>query len=372
MGDIAEQLVTQVVEARHAGQRLSITGHGSKPYWRPFDLSSETGQLTTTGHCGVVDYEPGDMVITVRAGTSLTEVESVLAAQRQALGFEPPRFGGAGRAQSGTIGGAIACGLSGPRRPWSGAARDFVLGVEMVNGLGERLRFGGQLIKNVAGFDVPRLLAGSWGSLGLLLELSLRVVPVRPRQLTLQLEMPAEQALQTMVGWQRKPLPISALVYHQGLLSVRLSGTETGVSAAQQIIGGQVLAADHLWWDGLRDQQWPFFQQQGPMWRFSMATASELARFGGEDHHWLIDWGGAQRWYRGSASDQQLQEYARRTGGWLSCFGAGIPAGHIGEGAVSKEAGITTDPSRNIQARIQNAFDPDGLFVSVDSLSERS
>jgi len=350
--DISQQLRDRVVQAADQGQRLAITGQGSKSFYG-HPASGEA--LITAGHTGVTDYEPGDLVITARSGTPIVEIDQLLAEQGQYLGFEPPRFASNNPAIDGfggTLGGAIATGLSGPRRPWVGAVRDFVLGVTMVNGLGHRLHFGGQLIKNVAGFDLPRLMAGSMGTLGLLLDISVRVLPRRPAEITLQLELSAADALAKMVAWQRQPLPLSGLVYHQGRLSVRLSGTVEGVDAARATIGGEPLADAPDWWAGLRDQRWSWFgrSQSQALWRISCAAAAELPAIDGE---WLIDWGGAQRWYRGSATAAALQTYAQQVDGQLTCFKGGDR---------SRPLVASNSPLASIHQQLKLAFDPNGVF----------
>ncbi|RLA08520.1 MAG: glycolate oxidase subunit GlcE [Gammaproteobacteria bacterium] len=346
--DDSQQLVERVEQAREPGGRLTIIGQGSKHF---MGCEPQGESLDTTDHCGVIEYEPGDLVLTARSGTPLVQIEQLLAQQGQCLGFEPPRFALNGSA-AGTLGGAIASGLSGPRRPWAGAARDFVLGMTMVNGEAQRLHFGGQLIKNVAGFDLPRLIAGSMGTFGLILDISIRVLPVRPAAVTLQHVLPASEALAKMIEWQRQPLPLSGLVYGQGVLSVRLSGTAEGVLSAREIIGGDELNDAASWWDGLRDQTGAWFAEPGAVRRISCAAAAELPEIGGE---WVLDWGGAQRWYRGDAPLAMLEAYARKIDGQLSCF----------RGADRKKPIPLADPRLvEIHGQLKSAFDPHGVFDS--------
>ncbi|MEL0082893.1 MAG: glycolate oxidase subunit GlcE [Gammaproteobacteria bacterium] len=347
--DMTPQLLERITEARQTGQRLVICGQQSKHFYAGVARGEP---LDIRGHRGVIDYEPGDLVITARSGTPLTELEPILAEQGQCLGFEPPRFTVNGVA-SGTLGGAVAAGVSGPRRPWAGAARDFVLGVTMVNGRGERLHFGGQLIKNVAGFDVPRLMAGSLGTLGLLLDISIRVVPIRPRELTLSQPLSMEQALAKMTEWQRLPLPISGLVYHQGELSIRLSGTPQGVEAAQRLVGGDERGEATEWWSMLRDQNLPWFQGAEPLWRVSCAAAAKLADSAELKGEWLLDWGGAQRWYRGEAAAAALADYADQIDAQLTCF----------RGGDRHSPMVLLSPELvGVHRQLKQAFDPDGVF----------
>jgi len=349
--DATAELVERIETASAEGRQLAIVGHGSKQFYG----RQSTGEpLQTDGHRGVIDYEPGDLVIRARSGTPLAEIEALLAEQGQCLGFEPPRFAING-APAGTLGGAIAAGLSGPRRPWAGAARDFVLGVKMVNGLGHSLYFGGQLIKNVAGFDVPKLMAGSLGTLGLLLDIAIRVLPIRPAQVTLQQQLSAQAALAKMIEWQRQPLPISGLVYADGILSIRLVGTAEGVESARSKIGGDELAGADRWWDGLRDQRWGWFSESGDTWRVSCAAAAELAELDGD---WIIDWGGAQRWYRGNATPAALTGYAQRIDGSLSCFRSGDSATQVQIAAIP----FLSPQLLAIHDQLKHAFDPHRVF----------
>lgn len=344
--DISQQLIERVRTARHENQPLAIVGHGSKHF---VGGQSHGQPLPTVEHSGVIDYEPGDLVMTARSGTPLVAIEKLLADQGQCLGFEPPRFRVNGE-PAGTIGGAVAAGLSGPRRPWAGATRDFVLGVTLVNGLAQRLHFGGQLVKNVAGFDLPRMLTGSMGTLGLLLDISFRVMPIRPQQLTLQLELAPVDALAKMIQWQRLPLPLSGLVYHQGVLSVRLAGTLEGVESARKQIGGDALNNAAQWWDGLRDQSWSWFTDDGAVLRISCPAAAQLADCDGD---WILDWGGAQRWYRGETSVDQLQILAQKLDGHLSRFRGGNRQLPIA---------LPNVQLARIHQQLKQAFDPDGVF----------
>ena len=362
MSDISQQLVDQIADARETGGELAILGHNSKQGFR----GQPEGQvLSTCDHQGVIDYEPGDLVLTARSGTPLVQIEDLLAEQGQCLGFEPPRFSASQSLNPdaypvqglGTLGGVVASGLSGPRRPWAGAARDFVLGVGMVNGLAQRLHFGGQLIKNVAGFDVPRLMSGSMGTLGLMLDISVRVLPIRPLNITLQHQLSLAAAMKKMVELQRLPLPLSALCYHQGLLSVRLSGTEQGVASAEAIIGGDRLVNATQYWDGLRDHRWDYFHRPGPLWRLSLAAAAAMPDAfwvdAAADDDWLIDWGGAQRWYRGDGSGEQLQAYVAEHGGHVSDFRGAM---------VEQNIQLSDRHLLPLHEQIKKAFDPSNVF----------
>jgi glycolate oxidase FAD binding subunit len=286
-----------------------IRGGGSKSFYgRPVD-----GQLLdVSAHAGIIDYSPPELVVTARAGTLLSDLEAALADENQMLPFEPPHFGPAA-----TLGGAIACGLSGPRRPFSGAARDFVLGITCLNGRGELLRFGGQVMKNVAGYDLSRTLAGSLGTLALLLEISLKVLPRAEHQLTLCREATGAEATGLFNLWAGRPLPLSAACHSNGRLYLRLSGFEQGVTAAAAALGGDILEDDETFWQGLREQTLPFFAGDTPLWRISVPPASAPLSLAGDT---LTDWGGAQRWVRTDQPAGLVREAAVAAGGHATRF----------------------------------------------------
>ena len=300
---------------RSAAERktaLCIQGGGTKSW---YGQAPRGEVLDTSRHTGIIDYDPTELVITARCGTLLSELQSTLAEQGQMLAFEPPSFG----AQA-TIGGAIATGMSGPRRATAGAARDFVLGAVLINGRAERLVFGGQVMKNVAGYDVSRLLCGSMGFLGLLTDISVKVLPVPRSEITLGFDMAQNAALATMNGWTGKPLPISATSWESGQLRVRLSGSQAATQAAQLHLGGTTVnpaeAAQH--WASLREQTHTFFKDQPVLWRLSLPTTTPVLDLGG---HQLLEWGGAQRWLIGPTCDAlQLRQKIQEAGGHATLF----------------------------------------------------
>ena len=339
--DQTEALNGAVRQAIDARQPLRAHGHGSKAFYG----NPAAGQaLDISGHRGVMSYEPGDLVITARAGTPLAELDAVLAAQGQMLGFEPPQFGGRG-----TLGGAIAAGLSGPRRPWAGSARDFVLGVRAINGHGKSVRYGGETIKNVAGYDLARLYAGSLGAFGVLLEASLRVLPVPEMEITLVLE-PADP-LPAMIDWQRRPWPLSGLCVDGGRVYLRLSGTADGVNAARQQIGGEALADGAVFWRALRDLELPFFAGEAPLWRVSLPPAAPPLDLPGD---WLLDWGGAQRWLRSPAPPAQVWTAATAAHGHATLVRGGDRSGGVFQPVPAAQA--------TIEKRLKAELDPVGVF----------
>jgi glycolate oxidase FAD binding subunit len=359
MQAIAEQFRERIRAAGAAGTLLRIRGGGTKD-WYGQALEGEI--LDTRAYRGVVAYEPTELVITVRCGTPLAEIEALLAGHGQMLAFEPPRFGAGS-----TIGGVVAAALSGPRRASAGAVRDFVLGAVLMDGHGEALRFGGQVMKNVAGYDVARLLAGSLGTLGLILEVSLKVLPLPLREATLRFEMNEIDALRHLNEWAGQPLPVSASCWHQGVLTVRLSGAEAAVTAAQHKLGGTVVAPEQgaPFWAGLRDQTHGFFDG-GTVWRLSLPSHASALILGGEQ---LIEWSGAQRWLKignggsvsGSAGAVSMTDAAvaiRRS--------AAAAGGHatLYRGA-DKSAGAfhpLPAPLLKIHQRLKQGFDPAGIF----------
>ena len=350
MQAIAEQFRQQIRAASAAGTPLRLRGGGTKD-WYGQQLAGEV--LDTRAYAGIIDYEPTELVITARCGTPLAEIEAALAARNQMLAFEPPHFG-----PGATVGGVVACALAGPRRASAGAVRDFVLGAVLMDGHGERLAFGGQVMKNVAGYDVSRLLAGSLGTLGLILEVSLKVLPLPLREATLRLDCAEIAALRLLNEWAGKPLPISASCWHDGVLSVRLSGAEAAVSAALQSLGGAVLAPDDAaaFWQSLREQTHAFFAGAGSLWRLSLPPHASAMILKGRQ---LIEWGGAQRWLKldgdaDAAGSARIRQAVAAAGGHATLFRGGDKAVGVFHPLAPAIA--------TIHQRLRQAFDPAGIF----------
>ena len=343
MIDELHSLSEQVRAAIAQRRALRIRGGGSKDFYGGLPRGD---LLDTTLLSGIVDYEPTELVITARAGTELRVISALLREQGQMLGFEPPSFNG--RA---TVGGAVASGLSGPRRPACGALRDFVLGVQIIDGRGDLLRFGGRVIKNVAGFDVARLMAGSLGTLGLLTEVSLKTTPSPAAECTLRFELDETRAIDTMSRWAARPVPISATVWHAGQLLVRLSGAPRALQAARQVLGGEMVAQAAEYWEAVREQQLAFFTTAESLWRISLpGRAPPLAH--GEV---LLEWGGALRWLRGPADADSVRALASRFGGHATLY----------RSSVRPENGSFPPPSPALlalQRRLKAVFDPHRLF----------
>jgi glycolate oxidase FAD binding subunit len=341
--DITQEIQQAVCEAAATGTALRILGGDTKAF---YGRATAGEPLDVSAHRGIVSYEPTELVITTRAGTPLDEVETALAEKGQVLPFEPPHFG-----KATTLGGAVACGLSGPSRPYTGAVRDFVLGVVCVNGRGERLSFGGQVMKNVAGYDVSRLMAGAMGTLGVLLEVSLKVLPRPATTVTLALEMDADEAVTTMNAWAAQPLPISAACHDGELLRVRLAGAEQGVASARQKLGGEEVPDGDTFWTELREHRLPLLSEAATLWRLSVPAAAPASTAEGT---WLLDWGGAQRWFASELPADTIQQQATALGGHATLFRGGDRTGEVFHPLAP--------PIATLHRRLKEAFDPDGIL----------
>lgn len=305
--DDSARLIAQVQRAIAQHTPLRIRGGDSKRF---LGRDVQGDELDTRSHRGIVTYDPTELVITARAGTPLVELNAVLDDANQMLPCEPPLFD-----NKGTLGGAVASGLSGPRRPWAGSMRDFVLGCRVITGDGDHLRFGGQVMKNVAGYDMSRLLAGSFGSLGVLTEVSLKVLPKPRERRSFALTLSADDAMRELSAWRRATLPLSGACYIDGKLHVRLEGGSGSVKSAVDRIGGDEI--DCAFWDALRDHRLPFFADTRPLWRLSLPNATPLTPLPGDV---LIDWAGAQRWLKSDASATDIRQLAHAAGGHATCF----------------------------------------------------
>jgi glycolate oxidase FAD binding subunit len=372
-------LIDAVRQAGADGRVLRLRGGGSKDFWG----QSLTGNvLDTRGYRGIVSYEPSELVVTVRGGTPLAELEAALAEKGQCLAFEPPHFG-----EGATVGGMVAAGLSGPARATAGAVRDYVLGARFINGLGEHLSFGGQVMKNVAGYDVSRLMAGSWGTLGLITEVSLKVLPVAPAEATLMCAgLPQKTALDLLHRWGGQPLPLNASAWVRDTtaqpvadyLFVRLRGAVAAVQSATTRMtadavahGAQVTVMDNSEaaadWRASGEQTLPFFDPPSPdacLWRLSVPQTAPVLDVPGLDHpSQYIEWQGAQRWLWAPASAAvPLRELAQSVGGHATLFRAS--ATHA---EVDKIAGVNTPldaVQERIQQKLQQQFDPKGVFAT--------
>ncbi len=343
MTDLINQYAETIRAAADAQRPLQIRGGGSKDFYG----QAPTGDLLdVSGYRGIIDYDPTELVITARAGTPLAEIEAAMRDQGQMLGFEPPHFSGPA-----TLGGCVAAGLSGPRRPYAGSVRDFVLGVRILDGRGSDLKFGGQVMKNVAGYDVSRLMTGSLGTLGVILEVSLKALPLPAAEITLVRVATQDDAIRLMHAWAGKPLPITATCHVGARLYVRLAGAAPAVHAAAEKIGGEALGDAAKFWSDLRDQHDPFFSSDTPLWRLSISSTTPPLTLPGTQ---LIEWGGALRWLRTDADAMSVRKAARSSNGHATLFRNGnprTPAFHPLPTALLR-----------LHRRIKQAMDPAGIL----------
>ena len=347
MSDLSQQWAEQVRGAAADCTPLELRGGGTKAF---LGRQPAGNVLDTRGHRGVVSYEPTELVVTVRAGTPLAELEALLAERNQMLAFEPPHFGDAA-----TVGGMVAAGLSGPRRQAAGAVRDFVLGVKILDGRGEVLSFGGQVMKNVAGYDVSRVIAGSLGTLGVILDVSLKVLPRPVAEATLRFDLDEGGAIDRLNEWGGQPLPVSGSACCDGAMHVRLSGAEAAVRAALQRLGGERVADEDAarFWRDIREQRARFFEQvgDGVLWRLSVPSSAAPLRVAGSQ---LIEWGGAQRWLLTDAGAERVRARAAELGGHALAFRGGDRQGDVFHPLPA--------PLMTIHRRLKQAFDPAGIF----------
>jgi glycolate oxidase FAD binding subunit len=346
------RLVDQVQTARVANGHFRIVGGGTKDF---YGNALQGEPLDVRPLAGISSYEPTELVVTVRAGTALAELEATLAERGQHLAFEPPRLGAGS-----TVGGMIAAGLAGPARAAAGSVRDHLLGATLLNGKGEVLTFGGQVMKNVAGYDVSRVLAGSMGVLGVVCEVSLKVLPMPTATATLRLECDQSVALHKLNAWGGEPLPITASAWWDGTLVVRLAGARAAVEAGSRQLGGEAieptLAA--TFWQGLRDQRDEFFASAvkavdggAALWRLGVAQTAPPITLPGEQ---LVEWGGAQRWLCTPVAAAAVRDAASAAGGHATLF----RSRDKGAGAFHP----LTAPLARFHRALKQAFDPDRVF----------
>ena len=339
--DLSSELAERVADACAAGAPLFIEGGGTKRF---YGREVSHPPLSIADHRGIVDYDPAELVITARAGTPLQVVEAELAGHEQQLAFEPPHFGAGA-----TVGGVVATGLAGPRRPYVGGVRDFVLGVRLINGRGERLRFGGTVMKNVAGFDVSRVMAGSLGCLGVILDVSLKVLPRAGIETTRILELTPGHMIEKSHRFLNQGLPLSAAAHVDGQYYLRLSGGEAAVAASAAQVGGE--PGDGSFWHALKEHRLSFFDSDGPCWRISLPPATPPLALSGE---WLIDWGGAQRWLRSDLSADEIRRVASAVGGHATLF--------YGDDADEERFHPLDDVQSRTHRALKKAFDPSGIL----------
>lgn len=309
--DYIQTLCTSIQEANNSQQALQILSGNSKQFYgnkiiaKPLDVSCNKG---------IVDYEPSELFITARNGTSLKEIEIILDNNNQMLPFEPPHFG-----TQATLGGTIACGLSGPRRAYASSMRDCVLGAHIVNGKGEYLKFGGQVMKNVAGYDASRLMCGAFGTLGVLTQISLRVSPKPHSEITIAIETNQRKALERMSAWTQTQIPISATFFENNILYIRFAGLESTTKKAHQEIGGELITDSEKFWSDIKNHQTEFFQTEKPLWRIIIPNTTSSLSIKGE---LCIEWNGGLRWIKSDEDPQHIINQCHSAKGHASLFRA--------------------------------------------------
>lgn len=340
--DASALLEERLSRAAADGTALDIVGGGSKTF---LGRITQSEPLDVSAHRGIVSYAPGELVVTARSGTPLAELERVLAESGQMLAFEPPHFG-----DTATLGGTVASALSGPRRPYAGALRDFVLGIRMMNGEGRTLTFGGQVIKNVAGYDVSRLMVGAMGTLGVLLEISLKVLPRPADSATRCFAVDAARAIEMMNDWAARPLPLAGAYHDAERMFVRIEGSAAGVAQAAERLGGDAAEGGERWMQ-LREQRLDFFDGDMPLWRVSVPPAAPPLPLPGQT---LVDWGGALRWLKSDADAESIRQAAAAAGGHATLFRNGDRRGAVFH---------PLPPSMlKLHQRLKTSFDPKGIL----------
>ena len=341
--DNTDAIRDAVAHANKTHSAVQIQAGNSKNF---YGNTCTADTLDVRQHSGIIDYEPSELYITARCGTALQEIESVLDEQNQMLQFEPPHFG-----DNATLGGTVACGLSGPRRPYTGSVRDSVLGVHIVNGLGEHLRFGGQVMKNVAGYDVARLMCGALGTLGIILQVSLKVIPKPRAEMTLCFEYSEDEALGKMNQWTQIDLPISATYFENNTLYVRVAGIESTLRQVQQNLGGEKLENGKSFWHAVKEHQREFFNKPTPLWRLSLPCDCPTPAI---SDAYVIEWNGGLRWLKTDESRQNIFSAAAAAGGNAILFNAKNSTEDCFQPLNSSLIALQTN--------IKQAFDPNNIL----------
>jgi len=347
MNDISDLIQEQVKEAFNNKTILNVCGGESKNFYGNEQLGE---RLDVAGHSGILSYEPSELVMTARAGTKLSEIEKLLDENKQSLPFEPPAYG-----ENATIGGTIACNFSGPSRFYVGAARDFVLGCRIVNGKGELLRFGGEVMKNVAGYDVSRLMTGAMGTLGVLMDISFKVLPKPQHEVSLRFEMSRNEAITKLHLWRQQYLPISASCVYNNQLTIRLSGSKQSINKTLKMLGGEFIESKNptQFWLDLKEHKNNFFNTSKDLWRLSLPSNTPLLAIDGES---LYEWGGALRWFNSDEDVKAIQQIAQNNSGHATLFRSHV-VGNVDKKATSRFQPL--EPAiLKIHKNLKYAFDP--------------
>ena len=342
--DLSQQLQAEVLQTISTGHTLTIRAGGSKDFYGRKVIADSI--LSLTEHQGVISYEPTELVIKARAGTPLKMIQQMLAQNRQMLAFEPPAYN-----EKATLGGTLAANFSGPRRAYTGAARDYVLGTTILNGKAELLSFGGEVMKNVAGYDISRLMTGALGTLGVIMDASIKVVPMPEAEITIVQSITIADALEKLQLWSRQPLPISASCFYQDKLYIRLSGIEKAIVKAGKSIGGEQLENADNFWRSITNQTLPFFQSAQSLWRISLAANMPALPLKGDT---LYEWGGALRWLTSDIAAEQIRSKQQLLSGHATLYRSNNQCDAVFQALPA--------PLLAIHHRLKQAFDPHGIF----------
>ena len=343
MSDCSDKIASKIRDAYEHKQALNIVAGNTKHF---YGRNIEADILSLAEHSGIIEYEPSELYITARSGTPLIEIEQTIAKQNQILLCEPPHFG-----NTATLGGMVATGLAGPRRASTGSVKDCMLGVEILNGKAEYLRFGGQVIKNVAGYDISRLMCGALGTLGVLMSVTLRLLPKSICDQTSVLCVSDVTAIKYMNQWANTPFPITATFYDGQKLYVRFSGSESAVKACIKEIGGEILDSDEVFWNSIKEQTHDFFNTNQALWRVSIPSNTETLNISGK---YTMEWNGALRWYLSDADEKSIRIEAERVGGHACLF----------KGNTSEQVfHPLSKASMNLHKKLKNALDPIGILI---------
>lgn len=350
MTDCRTKITSDIQDAYQRKKNLLIKAGNTKHFYGR-NIQAET--LSLADHTGIIEYEPSELYITARSGTSLLEIQQTIAEQNQILPCEPPNFG-----NTATLGGTIACGLSGPRRANAGSVRDCILGTDIINGKGEFLHFGGRVMKNVAGYDLSRLMCGALGTLGVLMSVTLRLSPKPEDEQTIVLTLDSNAAITLMNQWASTPMPISATFYDGKQLYIRLSSSTSAIEACKSKIGGEVLDDGEKFWRSIQEQAHEFFAANNPLWRVSVPPNTKTLNIPGEN---AMEWNGALRWYLSDADDSAIRTEAERVGGNATLF----KASNIENGTENETEHVfhpLSDASMKIHKNLKNVLDPAGIL----------
>ena len=342
MGDCNEEIASQVQDAYHYKTALQIQAGNTKAFYGR-NIRGEL--LSLAKHTGIVEYEPTELYITARCGTPLHEIEQTIAEQNQILPCEPPHFG-----STATIGGMIAAGLAGPRRAFSGNVRDCMLGVEILNGVGQTLRFGGRVMKNVAGYDVSRLMCGALGTLGVLMSVTLRLLPKPTSEQTITLTMDSSSAIQKMNQWANSAMPITATFYDGSQLYIRISGSTSTIDVCSKELGGEIQNNSESFWKTVKEQTHEFFSIKNSLWRISLPPNTKTLKING---NYAVEWNGALRWYDTTEDENTIRAQTEQAGGHACLF-----KGNVTEQVFHP----LPDASMHLHKQLKHVFDPANIL----------